>query len=160
MSFPSSFALVGNPNCGKSTLFNRLTGLTQKTSNLPGTTVEAMQGEIRINQGIVTLMDLPGIYSLYTKSEDEGLVVKHLIRTDENKPEAIIFVMDASNLRRNLLLFSQVAELQIPCACVLTMTDTAVRRGIDLDLRAPPTALGVPINAIKKPQKKKTNTQL
>ena len=82
MSFPSSFALVGNPNCGKSTLFNRLTGLTQKTSNLPGTTVEAMQGEIRINQGIVTLMDLPGIYSLYTKSDDEGLVVKHLIQTD------------------------------------------------------------------------------
>lgn len=154
MSFPSSFALVGNPNCGKSTLFNRLTGLTQKTSNLPGTTVEAMHGEIKVGQKTIHLLDLPGIYSLYTKSEDEGLVVKHLIRTDENKPEAIIFVMDASNLRRNLLLFSQVAELQIPCACVLTMTDTAVRRGIDIDLLALQAALGVPCIAFN-PRKEK-----
>ena len=154
MSFPSSFALVGNPNCGKSTLFNRLTGLTQKTSNLPGTTVEAMQGEIKIGQETIHLLDLPGIYSLYTKSEDEGLVVKHLIRTDNDKPEAIIFVMDASNLRRNLLLFSQVAELQIPCACVLTMTDTAVRRGIDIDLPALQAALGVPCIAFN-PRKEK-----
>jgi ferrous iron transport protein B len=154
MSFPSSFALVGNPNCGKSTLFNRLTGLTQKTSNLPGTTVEAMHGEIKVGQETIHLLDLPGIYSLYTKSEDEGLVVKHLIRTDNDKPEAIIFVMDASNLRRNLLLFSQVAELQIPCACVLTMTDTAVRRGIDIDLPALQAALGVPCIAFN-PRKEK-----
>ena len=154
MSFPSSFTLVGNPNCGKSTLFNRLTGLTQKTSNLPGTTVEAMQGEIKVGQETIHLLDLPGIYSLYTKSEDEGLVVKHLIRTDNDKPEAIIFVMDASNLRRNLLLFSQVAELQIPCACVLTMTDTAVRRGIDIDLLALQAALGVPCIAYN-PRKEK-----
>ena len=154
MSLPSSFALVGNPNCGKSTLFNRLTGLTQKTSNLPGTTVEAMHGEIKVGQKTIHLLDLPGIYSLYTKSEDEGLVVKHLIRTDNDKPEAIIFVMDASNLRRNLLLFSQVAELQIPCACVLTMTDTAVRRGIDIDLLALQAALGVPCIAFN-PRKEK-----
>ena len=154
MSFPSSFALVGNPNCGKSTLFNRLTGLTQKTSNLPGTTVEAMHGEIKVGQKTIHLLDLPGIYSLYTKSEDEGLVVKHSIRTDNDKPEAIIFVMDASNLRRNLLLFSQVAELQIPCACVLTMTDTAVRRGIDIDLLALQAALGVPCIAFN-PRKEK-----
>jgi ferrous iron transport protein B len=154
MSFPSSFALVGNPNCGKSTLFNRLTGLSQKTSNLPGTTVEAMHGEIKVGKETIQLLDLPGIYSLYTKSEDEGLVVKQLIRTDENKPEAIIFVMDASNLRRNLLLFSQVAELQIPCACVLTMTDTAIRRGIDIDLLALQAALGVPCIAFN-PRKEK-----
>lgn len=154
MSFPSSFAFVGNPNCGKSTLFNRLTGLSQKTSNLPGTTVEAMHGEIKVGKETIQLLDLPGIYSLYTKSEDEGLVVKQLIRTDENKPEAIIFVMDASNLRRNLLLFSQVAELQIPCACVLTMTDTAVRRGIDIDLLALQAALGVPCIAFN-PRKEK-----
>jgi ferrous iron transport protein B len=154
MSLPSSFALVGNPNCGKSTLFNRLTGLTQKTSNLPGTTVEAMHGEIKVGQKTIHLLDLPGIYSLYTKSEDEGLVVKHLIRTDNDKHEAIIFVMDASNLRRNLLLFSQVAELQIPCACVLTMTDTAVRRGIDIDLLALQAALGVPCIAYN-PRKEK-----
>jgi ferrous iron transport protein B len=81
-------------------------------------------------------------------------VVKHLIRTDNDKPEAIIFVMDASNLRRNLLLFSQVAELQIPCACVLTMTDTAVRRGIDIDLLALQAALGVPCIAFN-PRKEK-----
>jgi ferrous iron transport protein B len=77
-----------------------------------------------------------------------------LIRTDNDKPEAIIFVMDASNLRRNLLLFSQVAELQIPCACVLTMTDTAVRRGIDIDLLALQAALGVPCIAYN-PRKEK-----
>jgi len=160
MSLPSSFALVGNPNCGKSTLFNRLTGLTQKTSNLPGTTVEAMHGEIKVGQETIHLLDLPGIYSLYTKSEDEGLVVKHLIRTDNDKPEAIIFVMDASNLRRNLLLFSQVAELQIPCACVLTMTDTAVRRGIDIDLPALQAALGVPCIAFNPRKEKNISTVL
>lgn len=154
MSLPSSFALVGNPNCGKSTLFNRLTGLSQKTSNLPGTTVEASTGEVKTAGRTISLIDLPGIYSLYTKSEDEGLVVQHLIRNDESRPEAIIFVMDASNLRRNLLLFSQVAELQIPCACILTMTDTAVRRGIDIDLLALQAALGVPCIAFN-PRKEK-----
>ncbi len=154
MSLPSSFALVGNPNCGKSTLFNRLTGLSQKTSNLPGTTVEASIGEVKSAGQTISLIDLPGIYSLYTKSEDEGLVVQHLIRNDESRPEAIIFVMDASNLRRNLLLFSQVAELQIPCACILTMTDTAVRRGIDIDLLALQAALGVPCIAFN-PRKEK-----
>jgi len=154
MSLPSSFALVGNPNCGKSTLFNRLTGLSQKTSNLPGTTVEASTGEVKTAGQTISLIDLPGIYSLYTKSEDEGLVVQHLIRNDESRPEAIIFVMDASNLRRNLLLFSQVAELQIPCACILTMTDTAVRRGIDIDLLALQAALGVPCIAFN-PRKEK-----
>ena len=154
MSLPSSFALVGNPNCGKSTLFNRLTGLSQKTSNLPGTTVEASTGEVKTAGRTISLIDLPGIYSLYTKSEDEGLVVQHLIRNDESRPEVIIFVMDASNLRRNLLLFSQVAELQIPCACILTMTDTAVRRGIDIDLLALQAALGVPCIAFN-PRKEK-----
>ena len=154
MSLPSSFALVGNPNCGKSTLFNRLTGLSQKTSNLPGTTVEASTGEVKTAGQTISLIDLPGIYSLYTKSEDEGLVVQHLIRNDECRPEVIIFVMDASNLRRNLLLFSQVAELQIPCACILTMTDTAVRRGIDIDLLALQAALGVPCIAFN-PRKEK-----
>jgi ferrous iron transport protein B len=154
MSLPSSFALVGNPNCGKSTLFNRLTGLSQKTSNLPGTTVEASTGDVKSAGQTISLIDLPGIYSLYTKSEDEGLVVQHLIRNDESRPEAIIFVMDASNLRRNLLLFSQVAELQIPCACILTMTDTAVRRGIDIDLLALQAALGVPCIAFN-PRKEK-----
>lgn len=154
MSLPSSFALVGNPNCGKSTLFNRLTGLSQKTSNLPGTTVEASTGEVKTAGQTISLIDLPGIYSLYTKSEDEGLVVQHLIRNDKSRPEAIIFVMDASNLRRNLLLFSQVAELQIPCACILTMTDTAVRRGIDIDLLALQAALGVPCIAFN-PRKEK-----
>ena len=154
MSVPSSFALVGNPNCGKSTLFNRLTGLRQKTSNLPGTTVEASIGDLNAAGQAISLIDLPGIYSLYTKSEDEGLVVQHLIDEGPSKPDAIIFVMDASNLRRNLLLFSQVAELGIPCACVLTMSDTAVRRGIDIDLLALQAALGVPCIAFN-PRKEK-----
>jgi ferrous iron transport protein B len=104
MSLPKRIAFVGNPNCGKSTLFNRLTGLTQKTSNLPGTTVEASSGQVNILNHKIELIDLPGIYSLFTQSEDERLVVQHLAGFGEEKPEALLLVIDSSNLRRNLLL--------------------------------------------------------
>lgn len=143
MSLPKRIAFVGNPNCGKSTLFNRLTGLTQKTSNLPGTTVEASTGNLQLNGEKIELVDLPGIYSLFTQSEDERLVVQHLIGNDESKPEGLLLVIDASNLRRNLLLFSQVAELGIPAVCVLTLSDSAKRRGVKIDAEALSEELGI-----------------
>ena len=144
MSAPKRIAFVGNPNCGKSTLFNRLTGLTQKTSNLPGTTVEASIGHLTINGEKTELIDLPGIYSLYTQSDDERLVVEHLAGIGEEKPEALLLVIDASNLRRNLLLYSQVAELGIPAVCVLTLSDSAKRRGVKIDADALSAELGIP----------------
>jgi len=144
MSAPKRIAFVGNPNCGKSTLFNRLTGLTQKTSNLPGTTVEASIGQVTINGEKTELIDLPGIYSLYTQSDDERLVVEHLVGIGEEKPEALLLVIDASNLRRNLLLYSQVAELGIPEVCVLTLSDSAKRRGVKIDADALSAELGIP----------------
>ena len=144
MSLPKRIAFVGNPNCGKSTLFNRLTGLTQKTSNLPGTTVEASSGQVNILNHKIELIDLPGIYSLFTQSEDERLVVQHLAGFGEEKPEALLLVIDSSNLRRNLLLYSQVAELGIPAVCVLTMSDSAKRRGVKVDIEALEKELGLP----------------
>jgi ferrous iron transport protein B len=144
MSLPKRIAFVGNPNCGKSTLFNRLTGLTQKTSNLPGTTVEASSGHVNLLNQKIELIDLPGIYSLFTQSEDERLVVQHLAGFGEEKPDALLLVIDSSNLRRNLLLYSQVAELGIPAVCVLTMSDSAKRRGVKVDIEALENELGIP----------------
>lgn len=142
-------ALVGNPNCGKSTLFNRLTGLRQKTSNLPGTTVDRKQGTWITADSRVTLNDLPGIYSLYSESDDEKVVVRTLLGLEgELIPDKLLFVIDASNLRRNLLLFSQVAELGIPCAGVLTMNDTARAHGLEIDLDGLSEKLGIPLCAV------------
>ncbi len=138
-------AFIGNPNCGKSSLFNRLSGLTQKTSNLPGTTVEAFESQTTHNKTAYSLIDLPGIYSLYSQAEDEKLVVQYTLGLEEQeKPEVLLVVLDSSNLRRNLLLYSQIAELGIPTACVLTMQDTAERRGIEINLESLTATLGVP----------------
>lgn len=139
-------ALVGNPNCGKSTLFNRLTGLRQKTSNLPGTTVEKKSGTWKNGNVSLKITDLPGIYSLFTQSDEERIVVDHLLGLHGKvKPEFIIFLLDASNLRRNLLLFDQVSELGIPVIVALTMLDTADRRGIITDSEALSQRLNAPV---------------
>lgn len=145
-------ALIGNPNCGKSTLFNRLTGLSQKTSNLPGTTVDSFEGKLQSTQ--TTLVDLPGIYSLFTNTDYEKVVVKNLLGIGSLAPEALYIVLDASNLRRNLLLLSQVAELGIPAAGILTMHDTATRRNIQIDVNQLSEELGIPI-AVINPRKDK-----
>ena len=141
-------ALIGNPNCGKSTLFNRITGLGQKTSNLPGTTVEAFIGKTSQNDIEIEWVDLPGIYSLFTNSEYEHVVNSHLLSKGVPALDGIVFVLDSSNLRRNLLLYSQVAELGIPAAGVLTMGDTARRREIDIDHQVLSEVLGIPIVTI------------
>lgn len=146
-------ALIGNPNCGKSTLFNHLTGLRQKVSNLPGTTVEEKYGKWLVESTHFSLIDLPGIYSLYSDSEDEKLVVKELLDSKNDGVKKILFILDASNLRRNLLLFSQVAELKIPMAVLLTMNDTAARKNLEIDTKALEKKLGVPVVKIN-PRKK------
>ncbi|MCC7296808.1 MAG: ferrous iron transporter B, partial [Bacteroidia bacterium] len=138
-------ALIGNPNCGKSTLFNRLTGLRQSTSNLPGTTVEQKSGIWKSANGTYKLTDLPGIYSLFTDSDEEGIVVDTLLGKNKEKPNLLVFLLDASNLRRNLLLFTQVAEIGIPIIVGLTMSDTAARRGIGIDSEELSKSLGVPV---------------
>ncbi len=148
-------ALVGNPNSGKSTLFNALTGLNQKIGNFPGVTVEKKLGFCKLpNQHTAQIIDLPGTYSFYPKSRDERIVMDAL--ADKNNPvhpDLIIFVADASNLKRNLLLFSQVADLQIPIIIALNMMDMAKKSGIEILVDDLALKLGVqvvPISARKK----------
>ncbi len=111
------YALVGNPNCGKTTLFNALTGLKQKVGNYPGVTVERKEGECFSQHGLrLRLIDLPGAYSLNARSPDEAILRDVLLgrRTDTPRPDRIVCVVDASNLERNLYLFTQILELGLP----------------------------------------------
>jgi ferrous iron transport protein B len=145
-----SVALVGNPNCGKTSLFNALTGLNHKVSNFPGTTVEKKSGTVNLGPGIkAQIIDLPGTYSLYPKSADE-LVTYELLRnkSETNFPDLVIFIADASNLKRNLLLFTQVADLGVPIILALNMLDIAAKRGINYNLSKLSDMLGVPVVAI------------
>ena len=150
-----TIALVGNPNCGKTSLFNALTGLKQKVSNFPGTTVEKKTGETWLNPSTkLHVIDLPGTYSLYPKSADE-LVTYEILRTkaENNYPDMVVFIADAANLKRNLLLFTQVADLGVPVILALNMLDIAERRGIAYDTTLLSQKLGIPvieINARKK----------
>lgn len=140
-------ALVGNPNAGKSTLFNKLTGLRQKVGNFPGVTVERKSGSFSLPNGQdVQLVDLPGTYSLYPKSLDERVVFEVLLNTAAaDYPDVVVVVCDASNLKRNLLLFTQVADLGLPTILVLNQIDVASRRGITIDQQVLAKSLGVPV---------------
>ena len=127
-------ALVGNPNTGKSSIFNMLTGLRQHVGNFPGITVDIKQGKFETDTQQIELVDLPGTYSIYPRSEDERVVYRSLTE-DGNAfyPDAILAVIDASNLERNLLLASQVYDLGLPTVFVLNMNDVAQRRGIKIN---------------------------
>lgn len=140
-------ALVGNPNAGKSTLFNLLTGLRQKTGNFPGVTVEKKFGFFKLDNGkTCKLIDLPGTYSLYPKSLDERVVFDTLYNhVAPDYPQLIIVVADASNLKRNLLLFSQVADLGLPVVLALNMIDVAARAGLTIDEQVLAKSLGLPV---------------
>ena len=129
-------AVIGNPNTGKSTLFNILTGLRQKTANYPGVTVEKHTGHINLNKQRVTLVDLPGAYSIAAQSPDEMVAIDVLLGHVEDlpRPRAILAVVDATNLRRNLFLVTQLAELGLPMVIALNMTDLAATRGIEIDI--------------------------
>jgi len=140
-------ALVGNPNTGKSTLFNVLTGLNQKIGNFPGVTVDKKTGFCSLPDGRkAEIIDLPGAYSLYPKSRDESIVFSVLAdKASELTPDLVVVILDASNLKRNLLLYTQVADLKIPVVIALNMMDMARKRGISIDIDALAKKLGVPV---------------
>jgi len=147
-------ALVGNPNTGKSTLFNRLTGLNQKIGNFPGITVDKKTGHCKLPNGEqIEVIDLPGCYSLYPKSKDESIVLEVLTNSkNDAHPDLIIVIVDATNLKRNLLLFTQVADLKIPVILALNMIDAANKEKIIIDIDKLAQHLGVqvvPISARK-----------
>jgi len=136
-------AIIGNPNIGKSSLFNRLTGLQQKIGNFAGVTTEKKSGYFSDNGINYELVDLPGTYSLIPKSPDEEVVFNQLV--SDSRPEAIIIVIDASNLERNLILFSQIADLQIPALVALNMVDVALGKSIKIDVNSLSDILGCPV---------------
>ncbi|WAC09675.1 ferrous iron transport protein B [Dyadobacter pollutisoli] len=142
-------ALVGNPNAGKSTLFNDLTGLRQKTGNFPGVTVEKKSGTFRINAeevSNVTLVDLPGTYSIYPKSKDETVVMDILANPKHpDFPDVVIVVADASNLQRNLLLFTEISDLGIPSVLALNMLDVAASMNLTVNAVQLAMQLNVPV---------------
>ncbi|HEY4325383.1 MAG TPA: ferrous iron transport protein B [Mucilaginibacter sp.] len=140
-------ALVGNPNTGKSTLFNTLTGLNQKIGNFPGVTVDKKTGYCQLPDGrTAEIIDLPGTYSLYPKSQDESIVFSVLAdKSNPHTPDLVVVIIDSTNLKRNLLLYSQVADLRIPVIVALNMTDLAKKSGLIIDVDLFSKKLGVPI---------------
>ncbi len=146
-------ALVGNPNAGKSSLFNRLTGMNQHVGNYPGVTVDKYFGSYFTKEGqAIEVIDLPGTYSLFPKSSDEEIVSDVLLdHQHPDYPQVAVVVADASNLERSLLLFTQVADLQMPVVLALNMSDMLAREGLELNVDKLSEMLGhvpvVPVNA-------------
>ncbi|MGV3557098.1 ferrous iron transport protein B [Larkinella arboricola] len=140
-------ALVGNPNSGKSSLFNQLTGLRQKVGNFPGVTVDKKSGTAFLNETTeVVVVDLPGVYSIYPKSLDEQVVTDILANPDHpDYPDVAIVVVDASNLNRNLLLFSQIQDLGVPVIMALNMLDIARQQQVEINAVRLSMQLGVPV---------------
>ena len=141
-------ALVGNPNCGKTALFNRLTGSRQKVANYAGVTVERKEGRLVTPEGkTLRILDLPGTYSLYPRSLDERVTCDVLAgrALGEKQPDLVVCVVDATNLRRSLRLVLGVQRLSLPCVVALNMSDQARARGIHIDVAALAIALAVPV---------------
>ena len=138
MDTPKSLkvALIGNPNTGKTSLFNQLTGLTQKVGNYPGVTVDKKQGACKLsNNRTAIITDLPGTYSINPTSVDESIVLTSLLNTaDKDFPDVIVVVADVENLKRNLFLFSQVKDLEIPIVLAINMSDQMKKKGITIDV--------------------------
>ena len=136
MSTTLNVALIGNPNTGKTSVFNALTGLNQKVGNYPGITVEKKQGSCRLDRTTKAhIIDLPGTYSLNASSMDESVVVELLLnKNDKDYPDVAVVVSDIENLKRNLLLFTQIKDLEIPTLLVINMSDRMRRKGISLDI--------------------------
>lgn len=136
MSKSINVALIGNPNTGKTSVFNQLTGLNQKVGNYPGITVEKKEGICKLPRGVKAhILDLPGTYSLNTTSLDESVVVELLLnKNDRDYPDVAVVISDVENLKRNLLLFTQIKDLKIPTILVINMSDRMSRKGISLDV--------------------------
>ena len=142
------YALVGNPNCGKTTLFNALTGMRQKVGNYPGVTVERKEGDCYSQHGErMRILDLPGSYSLNARSPDEAVLRDVLLgrRPDTPRPDRIVCVLDATNLERNLYLVTQILELGIPVILALNMVDAAEAKGVRIDLQRLTQKFGCPV---------------
>ncbi|MCF4100765.1 ferrous iron transport protein B [Gillisia sp. M10.2A] len=129
-------ALIGNPNTGKTSVFNQLTGLNQQVGNYPGITVEKKEGICKLPRGLKAhILDLPGTYSLNASSLDENVVIELLLnKNDKDFPDVAVVVSDVENLKRNLLLFTQIKDLEIPTILVINMADRMKRKGITLDI--------------------------
>ncbi|MCC7351564.1 MAG: ferrous iron transport protein B [Phycisphaerales bacterium] len=152
-----TIALAGNPNSGKTTLFNALTGLRQKVANYPGVTVEKKTGRCKLPTGQwINVIDLPGTYSLISRSPDEQVAMEVLrgLRPDTPAPDAVVVVVDASNLQRNLYLVSQLIELGRPMVVALNMMDLAEQRGKPVSAEALSHELGVPVVPVVGHQRK------
>ncbi|MEG1254060.1 MAG: FeoB small GTPase domain-containing protein, partial [Raoultibacter sp.] len=134
-------ALVGNPNCGKTTLFNALTGSNQYVGNWPGVTVEKKEGRLKENKA-VSIVDLPGIYSLSPYTLEEVVARTYLI---DEKPDAILNIVDGTNLERNLYLTTQVLELGIPVVLAVNMIDVVNRRKDTISTEELSAQLGIPV---------------
>ncbi len=154
-------ALVGNPNSGKSSLFNCLTGLNQKVGNFPGVTVDKKSGHTKLTDTLTAdVVDLPGSYSLYPRRLDEWVSYRVMLNQDQEiRADVVVAVADASNLKRNLLFCSQIIDLKVPVVVVLTMMDMARKKGIKIDLPTLERELGVPVVAVD-PRKNKGIAQL
>ncbi|OGT91618.1 MAG: ferrous iron transport protein B [Gammaproteobacteria bacterium RIFOXYD12_FULL_61_37] len=140
-----TIALAGNPNCGKTALFNILTGIHQRTGNWPGVTVERKEGECQVGGRHVTVVDLPGIYSLDAASADERVTRDYLLSAES---DLIVNLVDAANLERSLYLTAQLLEMGVPLILVLNMMDVARKRGIEIDITRLAEALGCPVAAV------------
>jgi ferrous iron transport protein B len=136
MTKPLHVALIGNPNTGKTSVFNQLTGLNQKVGNYPGITVEKKEGVCKLSDSVkARIIDLPGTYSLNSTSADEQIVVEMLVNEKaENFPDVAVVVADIESLKRNLLLFTQIKDLNIPVILAINMADMMERKGISLDV--------------------------
>lgn len=140
--------LVGNPNCGKTTVFNALTGLRQEVGNWPGVTIERKSGQYTIGKDTIEVVDLPGIYSITasgSSGDDERVARQYLL---SGEARAVINIIDASNLERNLYLTTQLLEMQVPVMLVVNMLDIAREKGLELDLHALSQAMGCPVYGV------------
>src|SRR5580700_2371736 len=144
-------AIIGPPNSGKSTLFNRLTGLRQKVANFPGVTVEQRIGRAKTSgDREITLIDLPGVYSLNPRSEDEQVthdVLKGMMK-DAPKPDAVLLILDSTNLGRHLVLAAPILSLKLPTLVILNMADDLRSRGGQVDTAELASQLGAPVALI------------
>ena len=156
MSKPLNIALLGNPNTGKTSVFNALTGLTQKVGNYPGITVEKKEGICRLNRTTKGhIIDLPGTYSLNASSMDESLAIELLLnKNSKDFPDVCVVVADVENLKRNLLLFTQVKDLGVPTLLVINMADQMKRKGISLNIPVLEKALDTKIALVSTREKK------